>query len=716
MFIENRILHPVRTRPTVDEAMAELHQLLATPSKTFYDFIQSFALDGGKSLLDPTISALPVFRTTNTSGFNYSFEAKMRAYLRFGVTTSGYFVVQSLILEQDSAWISHYYNAEGKYVFSEGPISHVFATHTEIVMEPNCPILNHLYNILSFDYLNIHQGANTKRAHTIELLLRRLEKTRKNELSISKGANDPAIAELNQKMMEIEPDPLYTWKERFYIYNGIKAERAAMIQTKRRAHKKSFISYLVPIFLYDCVAAAQRFFIRPMNNLGGMLDRMFIDPLRWFLRMVKTNLGMSIAMAVYGPFTFFFISQPMNPHATWAVGKVRTAYIETTDKISKLFSHEDSAGITTSAALATVGTGVKTSLTSNNPFFLLPVSTKKKEDFGILLSTDIPAVNTQTWDERMSNFKAMQISYESNLEAAARMGRLEQMETQLNWPLIIESAWTETEKYLDFLKFLEANANDYQPAFIDLVKAEKNRAVQTELYLWDRNVRFILDHPYTMMNQSNEQTQMDYYVGRSFLMLRDMTTTLIQRHAGLQQPAGFEQIMNLAQKFDENYKRDGGILERLKKNSKIFSQQDPFNTPELRSYMQRQWEVLYLLQNRAQEGANLALQMYIWSVRNAVWVLQSTYATKHEDMSLIALSMKKGAPVNKLSNNATYKHTDSQYEALFHMMVLEYTSIRKEIGELLKNDIEATQRKTLIDGLESFFKEREALLKGANLI
>lgn len=59
---------------------------------------------------------------------------------------------------------------------------------------------------------------------------------------------------------------------------------------------------------------------------------------------------------------------------------------------------------------------------------------------------------------------------------------------------------------------------------------------------------------------------------------------------------------------------------------------------------------------------------------------------------------------------------DSQYEALFHMMVLEFTSIRKELAEHLKNDIEASQRKRLIEGLESFFAERDSLLKQANLI
>ena len=187
-------------------------------------------------------------------------------------------------------------------------------------------------------------------------------------------------------------------------------------------------------------------------------------------------------------------------------------------------------------------------------------------------------------------------------------------------------------------------------------------------------------------------------------------------------PTGYDSVLKLAQHFESDYRKDGGILERLKNNSKIFQQNDPLSTNELRTYMQRQWEILYLLQNHAQEGSNMALQMYIWSVRNAVWLLQSIYSTKSADLADIAWAMRKPvagqapAPSGKISLNPNFQHRDSQFEALFHMMVLEYTSLRKEIGEALKKDIEATQRKTIIESMESFFKEREALLKGANLL
>ncbi len=399
----------------------------------------------------------------------------------------------------------------------------------------------------------------------------------------------------------------------------------------------------------------------------------------------------------------------MNPHAMWAVGKVRNAYISTSDTLRNTFETPTSGKVATTVAITAAG-AIANANTGKN------YSEMKPGIGNLLLSSDVADVNNQNWDDRMSNFKAMQISYEENMEVAPRIGRLEQMETQLNWPLIIESTWLQTERYLEFLSFVEFNNKDYKPEFVNFIRAEKARTDQVQMYLWDRNVRFILDHPFTMMDQTGEQTQMDYYVGRSFIMLRDMTNNLALKHKGLPMPAGYESIMKLAQKFDSEYKAGGSVLDRLKSNSKLFAQKDSTSTAELRSYMKRQWEVLYLLQNHAQEASNSGLQVYIWSVRNAVYVLQSMYATKRDDVSLLAMNFRKDSVANKLSNNPTFKQMDSQYEALFHMMMLEYTSVRKEIGESLKKDIESVQRKEIIGGVESFLKERDALLRSGNLI
>jgi len=703
MIIENNSLHLVEPA-TTEEVLTELDQFLGSPSKNIQDFITKIAINGGTSLLTHPVQALPVFRTSNTSGYNYTYSKQMMAYIRFGITTSGYFVVQSLLLNSKSTWASHYYHADGTYAFSEGPITHTFLTNSETLMETHCPVVNHLYNILSDEYLAVKEGKepNSKRVYTIENILQRLSKTRSNELSISQGIHDQAVSRLNQKMMEIDLDPVYTWKERHQLISKLKDERAVLLATKRRAHKKNIFNYTLPLIAHDIKAAGHRFIKRPFNNFLGILERICLDPIRWFIKVVRSNMGYSVALAIYSPFTYFFITQPMNPHATFAVGTVRSAYIQTVEAVQHVFGLQDKK--------------VENTPVNTTGANLIPIATSPASSKGMLLTTDVPAVDNQSWEDRMTNFKNLQNTYESNMEGAPRMGRLEQMETQLNWPLIVESAWNETERYTSFLNFVESNSKDYIPSFIEFVKAEKLRTEQVELYLWDRNIRFILDHPFTMMDQSKDQTQLDYYVGRAFIQLRDMTNTLSFRYKGLQMPKGYTVISQLASHFETDYKTNGSVLERLKNNSKLFSQNDKLNTEELRTYMKRQWEILYLLQNRAQEGAVHALQMQIWSVRNVVFIIQSLYSTKREELSSLAFSMKPGAPVNKLTANPSFRRIDSQYEALFHMMVLEFSSIRKEIGEELKNDIEATQRKTLIDGVEASLKERDALLKGTNLL
>jgi hypothetical protein len=703
-------MHNEITQPTLvpaldpaQESMRELSAFLVAPHPSLIDFLSALAFSGGTQLLSYEVKGLPVFRTHFTSGYNYTFEAKMLAYVRFGVTDTNYLVVQAMLLDGVSSWVSHYYSADGKYSFSEGSLSHRFVSKGETLIESECPVLNHVYNILSEEYAVTKSGkSNTKLIYTLEKTLRRIQKTNAQKLSISLGIHDPAIKALNDRLMAIELDPVYSWKERRSLFISLKEERTSLINTKKRAHQKSFVSYTLPLVAFDAKAAFERFKKRPYNNTLGLLESLFIDPIRYFCGVVRGNMGYAIAMAIYSPFTFFFISQPLNPHAMSVVGVVRSAYLQTTDAASHLFGTSGSTVTTAAAVKAYTPT--------------VDYRTIKPANGSLLVSSDAQDVATQSWDERMSNFKSMEISYEGNMEVAPRLGRLEQMETQLNWPLIVESAWLETERYLDHLNFLARNAKDYTPEFNTFVHSEIARADQVQLYLWDRNVRFILDHPFTMMDQSSEQTQNDYYVGRSFILLRDITNNLAAKHHGMPNPAGYDSIMKLAQKFDLEYKSGGSVLDRLKANSKLFAQNDKQSTDELRSYMKREWEILYLLQNHTQEASNTGLQVYIWSVRNAVYTLQSLYSTKLAELSMIELNFKKGATVNKLSTNEDFKHIDSQYEALFHMMVLEYTSVRKEIGESLKKDIESIQRKEIIGGVESFLKERDTLLRGANLI
>jgi hypothetical protein len=326
----------------------------------------------------------------------------------------------------------------------------------------------------------------------------------------------------------------------------------------------------------------------------------------------------------------------------------------------------------------------------------------------MLLTTDIPKVDRQTWNERMSNFKQMQIAYEENIEYASRMGRLEQLETQYNFPMQIESTWEELERYNTLIfKLREENPN-LSAKMKQFLTNEVNRTQQLELYLWDRMGRFILDQIYVMLDQDNEQKRNDYYVGRSFVFMQEMTNILSWRYKNFKKPEGYDRIEKLANFYAKNRKESGSVLKNLTTNSDLFKQKDLLNTKEFRSYMKRQWEILFLQNSKAEEASNNGLNMYIWSVRNTAWILQSIYSSKREEISLLIKRDQTGqilSPGDQLNRSKI----SMMYETLLHNLTLEYVGIREEIMKRLGKDIESTQRMMVLDNLKEFLSDREKL-------
>jgi hypothetical protein len=124
--------------------------------------------------------------------------------------------------------------------------------------------------------------------------------------------------------------------------------------------------------------------------------------------------------------------------------------------------------------------------------------------------------------------------------------------------------------------------------------------------------------------------------------------------------------------------------------------------------MKRQWEILYLQNSKAEEASNMGLNMYIWSVRNTVWILQSLYSAKREELSLLLqrdISGKMLTPEEMLSRSKI----SMLYETLLHNLTLEYVGIREEIMNRLGKDIESQQRITVIENIKEFLGDREKL-------
>ncbi|MFA5584865.1 MAG: hypothetical protein WDA09_11695, partial [Bacteriovoracaceae bacterium] len=432
----------------------------------------------------------------------------------------------------------------------------------------------------------------------------------------------------------------------------------------------------------------------------------------------------------------------MNPHAMQAVGKVRAAYLESKAQITKIISGTNTVinemkgseaiandetktsdiVTTTQAKTESVDPAIENAKVLSNILYPSEVIqpgehqylsgtrllTYKPQIMNMPLATDIDPVNQQKWSERMSNFKQMQIAYEENIEFASRMGRLEQLETQYNFPMQVESAWEELERYNQTIfKYRQENPN-LSAKMKQYLFNEVDRTQQLQLYLWDRMSRFMLDQIYVMLDQDKEQQRNDYYVGRSFVFMQEMTDILSWRYKDLKKPVGYERIETLAKFYNDSRKEYGSILKNLNANSDLFKQKDVYNTKEFRSYMKRQWEILFLQNAKAEEASNMGLNMYNWSVRNTVWILQSIYSAKKEELALLIKRDTTGGIFTPAELAARSK-ISLLYETLFHNLNLEYVGIREEIMNRLPKDIESEQRKVVIENLKEFFIDRDKL-------
>ena len=97
-------------------------------------------------------------------------------------------------------------------------------------------------------------------------------------------------------------------------------------------------------------------------------------------------------------------------------------------------------------------------------------------------------------------------------------------------------------------------------------------------------------------------------------------------------------------------------------------------------------------------------------------LLQSTYSTKRADLSHLALLFKHGATPARLGANPDFQSIESQYEAFLHLLMLEFSSVQRELGEHLEKDIESKQRSRIILELQESLQERDSLLRRKGLL
>lgn len=647
--------------------------------------------NGGRDSLDEEVQVYDIVNFNGYSGYNYWINNELIGQFHIANLLTGGFVVYKRIY-QDGYLNENYdiFDGNGEYSQTVNTMNQALITYSLITMEIGSPILNHFYNILHLEYEKAMTGSiRTREILLMEKLLKQVKLSPKVSIGVNQLHKDLALQNINYEIHRYEEDPVLRWNERQEIFKKLKEIRIQILETKRRAHNLSYFKYNLPISLADLKTSYELIKKRPGSNIRGLLYKYTLGNLLWFLKTVRGNLGYSVALAIYGPFTFYFITQPMNPHAMWAVGKVRDAYIGMVNSVEKIGNSLDFSEKTTTAVASTTEVQDNVSTQSAAPV---------KE-----LNIPLPKIS---WEDRMSKFKAMQIGYEGNMVFAARLGRIEQLENQYTFPLTVDSLWQELKRYENGLKSTLAFNSNLDIRFKSFVNSELARITEYKFWALERLSQFFLDHPFIAVDQTNEQTQKDIYTSRGFTLLREMAVELSEVSKTRKLPATHKTIIELATKYESQRIADPTIIGSLKKNSKLFAQKDIFDSTELRSYMKRHWEILFLQQNKKQEASSFGLQSYTWSVRNALWIMQTIVSAKREELP--ALTYKFNLNNQATQGVAADVSTTKLYESMLEFLVMEFTGVKKEVAEYLQ-DKEIEKRKEVIDMVWKSFEERDGL-------
>lgn len=659
---------------------SKIFNLVMKSAKSLDDDLADLLFDGGKSVIPKEIKIFDIHNFNGFCGYNYWLDDELIAQFQYATLGNGNIVLYRKTFKDEELNERYdYYSNTGSFIESSTELHTSTFYYENIMMEPNAPILNHLYNILSHQYDYIEEGiGNSPLVQLCEKYLRKAYKSEWIRLSAQDKQNDEAIKIFYQSVAQTEMDPVLKWTERQIVFKSFLEKAQKIMKVKKRVHKFNFLNYDLVIKAATLLSLANRIKKRPLSNLRGLAYRYTIGLVIWFLSTVKSNLGYSIALAIYGPFTFYFITQPMNPHAMWMVGKVRNAYIDTVNSVENYFDEVKPAQLMDQVKVAAAA----------------PIKNQKGR--------------SNEWLERMSQFKAMQIGYEGSLIQAVRLGRLEYIENQLTFPMMAENAWNEVKRYedaingsLQFNKNLKASLRKHLNEELILVN-------QLKVYTWEKMIRFVMDHPYIVLDKNNEQKEKNYYSGKSFIFIKEMTDELQASKKIKQLPKIYAEIQRTAEMYDAAKIRTGNIITNLEKNSKLFAQDDLYDTTKLRSYMQRHWETLFLQQNKKQEASSFGLQAYTWSVRNTLWVVQSIFSAKRTELPNMIYK-------HNLDNQNTHKikgdkSISNMYETMMHLLVMEFVGIKKEIAETIQNDDEVLKRKEIISGLKNSINTRDKLM------
>jgi hypothetical protein len=677
---------------------------LFTIRKKLKDVLNDFILEQGKSKISKDVTVKNVVFEDGMSGYVYKREGMIFGSQLFATLADGGFVVKRYYAYLTPSAVSYdFYNEAGDWVEQTETLNKELQTMSFLDMENANPVVNHIYNFLAHEYELATSGhSHSKALSFIKKYIVEVDKSNKKLLAYHQKAKDPAILNCLAKRLELESNYDLTWEESAIVEKKITTELKKIISTKKRTHNLSSNEYAIPAFIVRSQNKMAKYKANPWFHFKGLLYKYTIGVLKGFGKTVTSNLGFSIAFAIYSPFTFYFITQPINPQAMWAVGKVRGISLAISETVDKVMPNSSATKVVEEVSLAPIVAGAAAVAVSGAQKVDLPAK--------FPLSLDTKKYIDQDWFDRMNDFKSMQINYETSMQASERFGRNEQMETQFNFPLLVEALWYDLERYDHELQDLKENNTANLPELNTFIDNELRRTQDLQLYVWDKMYRFLSDYLYIMQDDATEQTQKSYYTGHAFIFFNKITPAILEKVKTNPSKLHLESLEKLAKKFKDQRIQGADILDRLNKNSKLFQQKNIYDGNELRSYMKRHWEVIYLQQNKAQESAHFGVQIYMASLKNALWTIQTITSNKRAELVQYKDLLLKGWGTKDSSVKfVPITGLEELFEHMLHFLTFDYVSVKNEVSSLEK-DPESTQRRMVIEGVRSFIKDRKKMM------
>jgi len=198
---------------------------------------------------------------------------------------------------------------------------------------------------------------------------------------------------------------------------------------------------------------------------------------------------------------------------------------------------------------------------------------------------------------------------------------------------------------------------------------------------------FLGDHYYLVMDAGADHFYRDKFLGEALFLFSQLTTEMQVSHPNVVASDSLADIVKMSAQFEKAPRFDDG---------------QNIDGSEYRQLMARQWEILFLLQNRAQEASNYGRMAYTESVRTSLFAIQNLFFAK---MIVLERIFDDIATRSNNDNSAAILQGVPLLKQAGHLIAADLASLAPELRYRLPNDTEYELRAQIIRDVQEFGKE-----------